>query len=308
MANNFGNTNYTLWADTALEQLGYELPFINSYATDISNIEVPTAVSSSVIVKTYATAGTALFNGTFSSNNISTNDSTVTLDKFRYAQRTLSAAELMSQDVSVRLVEIGKEIGQSLAQDVTSDFTNVFTLGNYTNYTIVNSASFARNVLNSVGATLSKRGVIASGRAVMLNNDYYNYLGNDQSYVSAIALNPAFTNTILTGNLPHIAGFTPSQISNPLLPQSNYSGSYKVVGVAQHKSGVAFASRTTGVMPEMFAGAGVQTIVSSNNKLGLVVTSQMIPDPVNTGGLILRSSILYGVTPGNTAATQVLIG
>lgn len=303
MANAFGSQIVNIFGDTALAQLGQTLPVIGAYATDISTIKQPYGANSTITVKTFSTAGTYDFNGSYTSTDITGSDTVVTLNRHKVAERTITQDQLSSPYINVTLAEVGKEMGQSLAEAVSTDFLSLLNSGSFANFTVVNSASFNRNALNSIAATLSKRGVAKANRSLVINNDFYNYLSNDQSYVTLLGLNP---DVVYQNQLPQIAGFQPYEMGNPLFPVAAYSASGSVKGFVGNKSGIAYATRIVPTLGEYAPNATYGT--SINEKLGLAITNTVVADPISTGNLIIRSEVAYGFAVGNSAAVQVLIG
>lgn len=304
MSNNFGSQIVNIFGDVALSQLGQDTVGATSFATDITTLNngVAAGANSTVTVKTFSTAGTYQYNGAYTSTDITGSDTVVTLNRHAVAQRELTQDQLSSPYWKITVAELGKEMGQSMAEAVNTDFLSLFTSGNFTNFTIVNSGSFNRNALNSIASALSKRGVSKDDRMALLNNDYYNYLGNDQSVVTLTNLNPDVVSNI---NLPKIATFQPYEVGSTLFPQSAYSGSYNVVGALGGKYGVAFATRPIRTLD----GFGTAAIYSTpiNPKLGLAVTNTVIGDPLLSGKVVLRSEFAYGFSVGNAKALQLIV-
>ena len=286
-ANLLGIDNTNVYAELALKRLQAEAPLFDAFTTDFSNEGDGANIVVPIFTSTYTLNNT-------DTNGITAQSSTSSIATVTYGTRdiTLDFSETKWANMSART------IGESLIPDMTVACANLVAKDVFSGLTyaaigsgsVIASAAFSSSAAYDQSTALSTAKCPASGRSMVLTPAYYGSLvksaGNSFTSVAERSTNSyrigygfGFQNIIEWADLP--------------------TNSENLVGVALHKSGVAFAMRKptapTGI------GAVVGEAADPTSKFAVQVRNWW-----NQGKFYLGIFMSYGYTIGNAGAVKAI--
>lgn len=296
-ANSLGSVAGDLIILRSLDLLKLSFPALGAITTDFSAEQARQgqAIKTRIVG---VPSVVALDNTTgWASSDATTTDVTVTIGQPKGVQIEYTSTQLANtlRDIFGEQVEA---CHYALGKDMFDALYAVITAGNFAYATTRALATFTRDHVTAMSKALTGRGVSQMGRTLLLNQDYYEKLGQDATIVNLAAY--SMPGVITDGLLPPIAKFAITEAVN--LP-----GTGNLTGFGFTKDALVLATRVPEDYTRALPGASNGAVsVITNPTTGMSVQKVDFVDH-KLAKAYSRIAIAYGVAKGNGLSGQRLI-
>lgn len=296
-ANSLGSVAGDLIVLRALDLLKLSFPALSGITTDFSAESARQGQAIKTRIVGVPSVVTLDDSTGWSSSDATTTDVTVTIGQPKGVQIEYTSTELANtlRDIFGEQVEA---CHYALGKNMFDALYAVITAANFANATTKALATFTRNDVTAMAKALTGRGVSAMGRTLLLNQDYYEKLGQDSTIVNLAAY--SMPGVITQGDLPPVAKFAITEAVN--LP-----GTGNLTGFGFTKDALVLATRVPEDYTRALPGASNGAVsVITNPITGMSVQKVDFVDH-KLAKAYSRIAIAYGVAKGNGSSGQRLI-
>ena len=302
---NLGTIAGSLVTQRTLELLKFQFPVLTRVTTDFSDQSA--SFNQTVISRTIGIPATSSYNTSsgWTASTASTTDVPVTIDQHKGVPITFNA-NILASTLRRLFDEFAPAASYALAKDMVDALYARITDANFTNNTVVATASFARTSIIDMGVQLNLRGVPMgqANRTLLLYSTLFGALAKDSTIVNLGAYTMPKIITDQGGDGTEFAipvhGFRVSDAPN--LPTNNGN----VTGFGFSKSALVIATRVPNDYSSVLPGASygnVSTITDAD--LGISVQQVQYVDH-KLGTATQRIALMYGTAAGQGSSGQLL--
>ncbi len=296
-ANSLGSVTGDIIVLRALDLLKLSFPALSALTTDFSSEQARQGQAIKTRIVSVPSVVTLNDTTGWGSSDATTSDVSVTIGQpkgvqIEYASSELAGTnrDLFGEQVEAMQYALGKDLMDAVYALITTAFTQATTKA---------LVSFTRADVTAMAKALTGRGVPVVGRTLLLNQDYYEKLGQDSSIVNLASY--SMPGVITEGMLPPIAKFN-------VIESVNLPGTANLTGFGFTKDALVVATR----LPEDYmknvpggAAHGAMSIVT-NPDTGISVQKTDFVDH-KLARAYSRIAWAYGVARGQLASGQRLI-
>jgi hypothetical protein len=297
-ANSMGTLVGEIIAQRSLELLTIKLPLLDRIASDFSDQQVN--FNQDVTTRIVGIPSVSDYNATtgYGTNDSTTTDVTVTIDKHRSCQVAFGANELSG--TSRRLFdEQAPAMQYAIGKDIIDAVYALILAANFTETATVEAlATFDRTTVVAIAGALSDRGVPDMGRTLLLNGGYFDALFSDAAIINLASYQKA--DIITQGTMIPLHGFDVIRASN--LPTTG-----NLTGFGFSKSALVVAGR----LPNDYAtalpgatGGGITQVITEARTGFSVMLAQFVNHQL--GKSFARLAYMFGCATGQPKAGQLL--
>jgi hypothetical protein len=234
-----------------------------------------------------------------------TTDVPITIDKHQGVPIAFNE-QIMASTVRRLFDEQAPAQAYALAKAMVDDLYSNITDANFTNNTVIATASFTRAIVNAVSTALTLRGVplMLGNRTMLLYPTVFQKLMDDTVLMQLAAFQkPTLITDPTSGGVSLVLPVSNFQVVNaPNLPTNDGN----VTGFAGSKSALCIASRLPNDYTKFAPGVSygnVQTVTDPDLGLSVMLT-QYVDHTLATGNQ--RLTLMYGTNAGQGAAGQLI--
>lgn len=295
----------TLVTQRTLELLKFQFPDLKRFTTDFS--EMPAQFNQTIVTRTITIPDVQTYNVTtgWTDSSKVTTDVPVTINKHIGVPITFNENTLAS---TARMLfnEFAPASSYALGKQMVDDLYANITDANFTNNTVIATASFARATVISIGTALTLRGVPqgADFRTMLLYPTVFSQLSQDSSLVNFAAFQKGgmFTEAVQSGvafTFP-VHGFSVYESANMPTNDGN------VTGFAGSRSALIIATRVPNDYASIIPGSSFGNVsIVTDPDIGIsVMLVQYVSHTL--GRATQRVSLMYGTAAGQTSAGQLI--
>ena len=287
MSNTNATVNSAIIAQTALTTLLVKFPILERIATDFSsasvkfNQDIVTHIVTPTVARDFDPATG------YVPDDQAQVDVSVKINKHAYAGYAITDVERSTSQIDLNQ-RYADKVAYALGRKVCDDLLALIVNANFNNKTDVAQVAFGRNSVVDISTKLNKRFIPDMGRFMFVNSDYYNALQKDEALYKAY-ITPQAGNTVVTGMLPDVNGFTVIEYS--ALPENGE----RLVGFAGIREGLIMAAR----VPDIPQNTGSTVIrVVTDTRTGFSVQVRDRYDG-RLGKQEVSFTLMYGFAAGN---------
>jgi hypothetical protein len=301
---NLGTLAGTLVTQRTLELLKFQFPSLTRFTTDFS--DQPASFNQTVMSRIITVPAVSDYNTStgWTASTAATTDVPVTIDHHRGVPITFNA-NILASTARRLFEEFAPASAYALAKDLVDKLYANITDANFTNNTVVATASFTRAKVAGLSTSLTLRGVpIGMGaRTLLLYSTVFQNLVTDTALVTfASYQKPALVTEPQNGPMLVIPVDTFDVVNSPNLPTNNGN----VTGFAGSKSALVIATRIPNDYTSALPGASFGNVqVVTDPDIGISVQLVQYVDH-KLGSATSRIALMYGTAAGQTSAGQLL--
>ncbi len=295
MSNTNATVNSAIIAQTALTTLLAKFPILDRIATDFSsasvkfNQDIVTHIVTPTVARDFDPATG------YVPDDQAQVDVSVKINKHAYAGYAITDVERSTSQIDLNQ-RYADKVAYALGRKVCDDLLALIVNANFNNKTDVAQVAFGRNSVVDISTKLNKRFIPDMGRFMFVNSDYYNALQKDEALYKAY-ITPQAGNTVVTGMLPDVNGFTVIEYS--ALPENGE----RLVGFAGIREGLIMAAR----VPDIPQNTGSTVIrVVTDTRTGFSVQVRDRYDG-RLGKQEVSFTLMYGFAAGNKPVIERII-
>jgi hypothetical protein len=293
-ANSLGTLAGELVVQRSLSFLRTNYPFLFAITTDFSGENAAFDQTVKTRLKGALTANAFVAGTGYGSNNASTTDVPITINRHFGVPVTFNVNELASTRRDL-FGEQAEAMHSALADEMVDDLLALITPANFPNSTVSTLNNFARTTMTTVAKELSIRKVPSMGRMALLNPDFFAKLQNDTTIVQLAAFRQP--ELITEYQLPKVSGLQPYESIS--LPSTN-----DLAGFACTPEALAIATRLPNDYAQALPGASNGVVTSIfNEPTGITVQLVQFVDHVKAEATA-RVALMWGVAKGNPATGE----
>ncbi len=302
-----GTLSGTLVVQRTLELLRFEFPSLGMFTTDFTSEQA--SFNQTIMTRTVGIPPVVDYNtSTGWATGIDapvTTDVPITIDKHQGVPVAFNE-QIMASTVRRLFDEQAPAQAYALAKALVDDLYSNITDANFTNNTVIATASFTRAIVNSVSTALTLRGVplMLGNRTMLLYPTVFQKLMDDTVLMQLAAFQkPTLITDPTNGGVSLVMPVSNFQVVNaPNLPTNNGN----VTGFAGSKSALVIASRLPNDYTKFAPGVSygnVQTVTDPDLGLSVMLT-QYVDHTLATGNQ--RLTLMYGTAAGQGDAGQLI--
>jgi len=294
----------SLVTQRVLELLKFTFPALTAFSTDFS--DQGATYGQTIITRTITVPSVTDYNTTtgWASSTAATVDVPVTINKNKGVQIEFNE-QLLASTARRLFDEFAAAQAYALAKQMVDDIYSNITDANFTNNSVVATASFTRGSLVDMGTQLSLKGVplYPGSRFALLYSTVYGKLQQDTTLMNLAAYQEAGLIKGPTSGPQYpitIAGFNVYDCPN--MPTNNGN----VTGFVGSRSALVIVSRLPNDYSTVMPGAGNGTVMAvTDPDLGLSVQLAQFVDN-KLGRAYSRIALMYGTAAGQGNAGRLL--
>jgi hypothetical protein len=302
-----GTLSGTLVVQRTLELLRFEFPSLGMFTTDFTSEQA--SFNQTIMTRTVGIPPVVDYNtSTGWATGIDapvTTDVPITIDKHQGVPIAFNE-QIMASTVRRLFDEQAPAQAYALAKAMVDDLYSNITDANFTNNTVIATASFTRAIVNAVSTALTLRGVplMLGNRTMLLYPTVFQKLMDDTVLMQLAAFQkPTLITDPTSGGVSLVLPVSNFQVVNaPNLPTNDGN----VTGFAGSKSALCIASRLPNDYTKFAPGVSygnVQTVTDPDLGLSVMLT-QYVDHTLATGNQ--RLTLMYGTNAGQGAAGQLI--
>ncbi len=302
-----GTLSGTLVVQRTLELLRFEFPSLGMFTTDFTSEQA--SFGQTIMTRTVGIPPVVDYNtSTGWATGIDapvTTDVPITIDKHQGVPVAFNE-QIMASTVRRLFDEQAPAQAYALAKAMVDDLYSNITDANFTNNTVIATASFTRAIVNAVSTALTLRGVplMLGNRTMLLYPTVFQKLMDDTVLMQLAAFQkPTLISDPTSGGVSLVMPVSNFQVVNaPNLPTNDGN----VTGFAGSKSALCIASRLPNDYTKFAPGVSygnVQTVTDPDLGLSVMLT-QYVDHTLATGNQ--RLTLMYGTNAGQGAAGQLI--
>ena len=302
-----GTLSGTLVVQRTLELLKFEFPALGMFTTDFTSEQA--SFNQTIMTRTVGIPPVVDYNtSTGWATGIDapvTTDVPITIDKHQAVPIAFNE-QIMASTVRRLFDEQAPAQAYAMAKAMVDDLYSNITDANFTNNTVIATASFTRAIVNAVSTALTLRGVplMLGNRTMLLYPTVFQKLMDDTVLMQLAAFQkPQLITDPTSGGVSLVLPVSNFQVVNaPNLPTNNGN----VTGFAGSKSALCIASRLPNDYTKFAPGVSygnVQTVTDPDLGISVMLT-QYVDHTLATGNQ--RISLMYGTNAGQGDAGQLI--
>ena len=295
MSNTNATVNSAIIAQTALTTLLVKFPILERIATDFSsasvkfNQDIVTHIVTPTVARDFDPAVG------YVPDDQAQVDVSVKINKHAYAGYAITDVERSTSQIDLNQ-RYADKVAYALGRKVCDDLLALIVNANFNNKTDVAQAAFGRNTVVDISTKLNKRFIPDMGRFKFVNSDYYNALQKDEALYKAY-ITPQAGNTVVTGMLPDVNGFTVIEYS--ALPENGE----RLVGFAGIREGLIMAARVPDI-PQNTGDTVIRVVTDTRSNLSVQVRDRY---DGRLGKQEVSFTLMYGFAAGNKPVIERII-
>ena len=295
MSNTNATVNSAIIAQTALTTLLVKFPILERIATDFSsasvkfNQDIVTHIVTPTVARDFDPAVG------YVPDDQAQVDVSVKINKHAYAGYAITDVERSTSQIDLNQ-RYADKVAYALGRKVCDDLLALIVNANFNNKTDVAQAAFGRNTVVDISTKLNKRFIPDMGRFMFVNSDYYNALQKDEALYKAY-ITPQAGNTVVTGMLPDVNGFTVIEYS--ALPENGE----RLVGFAGIREGLIMAARVPDI-PQNTGDTVIRVVTDTRSNLSVQVRDRY---DGRLGKQEVSFTLMYGFAAGNKPVIERII-
>ena len=295
MSNTNATVNSAIIAQTALTTLLAKFPILERIATDFSsasvkfNQDIVTHIVTPTVARDFDPAVG------YVPDDQAQVDVSVKINKHAYAGYAITDVERSTSQIDLNQ-RYADKVAYALGRKVCDDLLALLVNANFNNKTDVAQAAFGRNSVVDISTKLNKRFIPDMGRFMFVNSDYYNALQKDEALYKAY-ITPQAGNTVVTGMLPDVNGFTVIEYS--ALPENGE----RLVGFAGIREGLIMAARVPDI-PQNTGDTVIRVVTDTRSNLSVQVRDRY---DGRLGKQEVSFTLMYGFAAGNKPVIERII-
>ena len=295
MSNTNATVNSAIIAQTALTTLLVKFPILERIATDFSsasvkfNQDIVTHIVTPTVARDFDPATG------YVPDDQAQVDVSVKINKHAYAGYAITDVERSTSQIDLNQ-RYADKVAYALGRKVCDDLLALIVNANFNNKTDVAQVAFGRNSVVDISTKLNKRFIPDMGRFMFVNSDYYNALQKDEALYKAY-ITPQAGNTVVTGMLPDVNGFTVIEYS--ALPENGE----RLVGFAGIREGLIMAARVPDI-PQNTGDTVIRVVTDTRSNLSVQVRDRY---DGRLGKQEVSFTLMYGFAAGNKPVIERII-